>query len=521
MAHTIRPYDELVAANDAIRRVLDNGAKATLLAIPGVRHVSVGLRALMNTVTDELCIRVYVMTKTPAEELSAEELIPAEIEGIRTDVSAMVGELELMVNSKRVRPLKGGTEISNLIINGTAVEKQGLDDGTLGFFATQNSTGDPVLVTNRHVLLAGEAEKGEPIFQPSLPNSEIPAFPLSELPKRYTKTDDVIAHIIDGWMTEKVDVGIAKLDVSSCCRWCCCCLDFDNEILGLSVAGAPPDNAIHGRRPAVAGLTVYKVGINGRTVGKVLDADMNTRFTVHYDGADHHFLGQIGIVDLEDDERFSRHGDSGSAIIDQDGYIVGLLFAGETLDSGDIFHPIFVTYANQIADVLEAADITPNYKGGGTTAGAQVALQPALFPMPLSPRAAELYATTRSRVESDPAGRWLWALVETHRMEIVRLVNTNRRVSVVWHRAGGPAMVAAVLNNLRDGDPDTLPVPPGGGTLEEAMARVGKALATHGSPALRAALARHSDTLLGAARGAATLTELLDRLPPPPADDGA
>jgi hypothetical protein len=133
--------------------------------------------------------------------------------------------------------------------------------------------------------------------------------------------------------------------------------------------------------------------------------------------------------------------------------------------------------------------------------------------MPLSPTGAELYAATRKRVESDPAGRWLWALAEAHREEIVTLVTTHRRVSVVWHRAGGPAIFATALNYLRAGDHETLAAPPVG-TLEEAMARVGTALAAHGSPALRDALARHRAALLGAARGASTLTEFLDRLRP-------
>jgi hypothetical protein len=513
--HIIRPYEELVLANEAIRKVLANGAEERLRKIPGVRYVSVGLKAQAREVTNDLCIRVYVHLKKPDSELSADERIPKFIDGIPTDVNAPNGKLELLVDSRRYRPLKGGIEISNLIIDldENSTVKYGLQDGTFGFTATRNSNGDPVLVSNCHVLLANGARKGEPIFQPSVADSEIPLYLPSQLPKRHDEDDNItIAHIIDGWMTDKVDVAIAKLDVSSCCR--CCGLDFRDEIVGLSVAGAPPDNQIHGRRPAVGGQTVYKVGINGRTVGRVLDPTMDPKFKAHFRGNEYAFTGQIGIVNEDEDERFSEHGDSGSAIIDQDGYLVGLLFAGEDTDTGDIFRPLHVTYANQIADVLTAADITPNFKGGGTTAGAQMAARRVTFPMPLSPTGAELYAATRTRVESDPAGRWLWALAEEHREEIVTLVTTHRRVSVVWHRAGGPAIFAAALNSLRTGDQESLPSPPGGGTLEEAMARVGTALATHGSPALRTALARHRAALLGAARGASTLTALLDGLRP-------
>ncbi len=126
----------------------------------------------------------------------------------------------------------------------------------------------------------------------------------------------------------------------------------------------------------------------------------------------------------------------------------------------------------------------------------------------------ELYAKTRARLMSDPAGAWLWDLAEEHREEIVTLINTQRRVSVVWHRVGGPAVFAMVLENLRAGDDETLPSPPGDLPLDEALARVGRALATHGSQTLRDGLAEHSDALLTAAHGSTTLSEFLAKLRP-------
>jgi hypothetical protein len=504
--HIIRPYEELVAANAAIRKVLANGAEARLRLIPGVRNVSVGLKVQGREITNDLCIRVYVHTKRPDAELPAEQRIPKFIEGVPTDVNAPRGALRFAVNGTRVRPLRGGTEISNLIIGiNEAGNNQTMEEGTFGFIATRNSDGAPVLVTNYHVLLANGARKDEPVFQPSV--AKVPYVRLPQLPVRMQSTEDVIAYITDGWITDKVDVAIAKLDVSSCCR--CCGLDFRDEILGLSEAGAPPSNQILGRRPAVSGGTVYKVGVTtGRTVGRVIDDTMDPTHPAHFEGKNYTFTGQIGIAHVDQNESFCEDGDSGSAIIDQGGYIVGLLFASE--DSP----PDQICYANQIKDVIDVAGITPNFKNGGTTSGAPMAAPRLTFPMPLSPTGAELYARTRQRVESDPAGRWLWALAEEHREEIVTLVTTHRRVSVVWHRSGGPGLFAAALNSLRAGDHESLPNPPGGGTLEDAMARVGTALAMHGSAALRDALSRHRAALLGAARGVSTLTAFLDRLRP-------
>ena len=56
--HIIRPYEELVAANEAIRRVLANGAEERLRKLPGVLYVSVGLKAQGREITNDLCIRV-------------------------------------------------------------------------------------------------------------------------------------------------------------------------------------------------------------------------------------------------------------------------------------------------------------------------------------------------------------------------------------------------------------------------------------------------------------------------------
>lgn len=503
--HVIRPYEEIVAANAAVRKILDSGVEARLRQIPGVTHVSVGVKVQGNEVTGELCIRVCVREKRPETELSATERIPTIIEGVPTDVTGPIAPLELA--GKVVR---GGTVITNRILGIGPQNLPEVEDGTFGFTATRNSDGKTVLVSNYHVLMSMGGKKGDSVYQPSITNAEMLMIPRAWLPYRSHKKDDEIGVVVDGTMDDAlgVDVAIAKLDVSSCCR--CCGLDFRDEIVGLSKNGVPPSNQIHGRRAALPNSTVFKVGMaTDRTEGTVITDLSQPLPTIQFEGIDKNFTQQIQIAHVDTSEDFSSHGDSGSAIIDQGGYIVGLLFAF----SKDQNTGIRYTFANHIAKVMQAMNITPNFKGGGTTAGIHSEARRVTFPMPLSESGAELYASTRARIEADPAGRWLWALAEEHREEIVTLVTTHRRVSVVWHRVGGPAIFANALNTLRASDQETLPAPPTG-TLEEAMARVGTALATHGSAALRAALARHRGALLAAARGSRTLTDFLDRLRP-------
>jgi hypothetical protein len=497
--------EELLAANAAIRKVLEAGAEARLRAIPGVRHVSVGLKVSSRKVSRDLCIRVYVQAKRPEAELAAVERIPREIDGVPTDVNVM-RRPHFTIDNTQYRPLKGGSMISNRIVGvNQSHTRTTMEAGTFGCTATRTSDGSPVLLSNWHVLMANGARIGDRIYQPA--PLQVPDFDLDRLPVRTGDPDDAIAFIVDARITDKVDAGIARLDVSSCCR--CCGLDFRDEIVGLSEAGHPPSNNILGMRAAVPGSTVYKVGIaTGRTVGTVADASTDD-LQGSLNGVDYALTGQIEISPDNPDEVFSALGDSGSVVIDEDGWIVGLLFGA--VDSPP--DPPY-SYANHIADVCSTLGITINLTQPHGTAGARVALPRATFPVVLSPTGAELYAKTRARLHADPAGAWLWALAEEHREEIVKLVTTQRRVSVVWQRAGGPAIFATALNALRAGDDETLPSPPGGGTLEESLARVGSALAAHGSEALRAALAKHRAALLAAARGSATLSELLGKLRP-------
>ncbi len=497
---------ELEKANADIRKVLDEGALDRLRAIPGVKHVSVGLKVKDRKVSSDLCIRVYVAAKRPDAELRPDERIPREIAGVPTDVNVLRRH-EFTVDTTRYRPLKGGSLISNRIVGPNESGTRTLMElGTFGCTATLTRDGSPVLLSNWHVLTRFGARAGDPIFQP--PPLYVPAYDQADLPVRPAPWDreDAIAFIVDAKITDKVDAGIARLDVSSCCR--CCGLDFRDEIVGLSSSGHPPSNNILGMRAAVAGATVYKVGVaTGRTVGTIVDASTGD-LQGSMDGVDYTLTGQIEIASADTTQVFSGRGDSGSALIDDDGWIVGLIFG--SADSP----PDARSYANHIADVCSALGITINLTQAHTTAGARAVQSRATFPQVLSPTGAELYAKTRARLHADAAGAWLWELAEQHREEIVSLVTTNRRVSVVWHRAGGPAVFAAALNALRRGDDETLPVPPGDITLEDGLARLGVALWAHGSERLRTALTHHRAALLAAVRDSRTLSDLLEKLHP-------
>ena len=64
----------------------------SLLSKPNVVGVGVGLRQRGGQFSDEVCIVVSVLQKTPDEQLSPEYRIPAQLDGIPVDVQ-VTGEI--------------------------------------------------------------------------------------------------------------------------------------------------------------------------------------------------------------------------------------------------------------------------------------------------------------------------------------------------------------------------------------------------------------------------------------------
>jgi hypothetical protein len=107
---------------DRIRGV-KRGASARLHALPGVHSVGVGGKLVEGKDTGELAIVVFVEKKKKREELSEGQLVPSQIEGIKTDVveSPRVRLLNADPNSISVTitPPAPGTTGGNVTLSGT------------------------------------------------------------------------------------------------------------------------------------------------------------------------------------------------------------------------------------------------------------------------------------------------------------------------------------------------------------------------------------------------------------------
>jgi hypothetical protein len=502
----MKTNEQLRAENKAIRDMLATGPQEQLMAIPGVMHVSVGLKEKNGQVTDQLCIRVYVREKRDRKDVPAAELIPAEINDIPTDVNT-VGQFEFQIDNTQYRPIKGGIQITNRIIgvNSAGTGTQMLR-GTLGCIAIDNTDNAPVLLSNWHVLYANTGTDGDKVFQPA-PIS-LPALTLLQLPFHPPDDIDKIGVIRRGIIKNNVDGAIAAVDVSSCCH--CCGIHFSNELNGLSAAGRPARNTIVGDERAVSGMTVFKVGQSTlRTEGVVFDDNYPT-FSISRDGTVYTFNGQIAIQNIDHAMPFSDHGDSGSVVINLNNKIVGLVFAeGRNVSVSGVQQP-FVSLANHISDVFAALNIRIQYSPDVvTTAGEPLTDVPsAVLEAPI----AVPYRALRERLQRHENTAWLFAIGQRHSEEVVYLINHCRPVTVAWHRCQGPALLATLMGAVRDGH-YRLPPTVKGVALYEALERMRAVLSQHGSPALKEVLNRvEAGLVIEASKGCSDLNEAIERI---------
>jgi len=133
-----------------------------LLSRPGVTGVGAGVREIAGEPTDETAIRVYVESKRPEAELSADELIPSEIRGQKTDVIERPAPVHTLIDDKR-RPVPCGLQIErdqNIGLWG--------EYGTTGCFVVKST--DPstaYLLTCYHVLFPYDTMMASKyVFQP-------------------------------------------------------------------------------------------------------------------------------------------------------------------------------------------------------------------------------------------------------------------------------------------------------------------------------------------------------------------
>ncbi len=155
-------------------RAAKRGAERALLRIPGVIGVGIGWKYVAGKRTSRMAIRVYVQHK---RDVPIEQMIPREIDGMPIDVvqrrvkpmslAAPLQSIHAGADAGYYDPLRGGISIGSCReIDGSAFT------GTLGCRVNDRRTGDPMVLSNYHVLALDPGfTVGDTIVQPSRPDS--------------------------------------------------------------------------------------------------------------------------------------------------------------------------------------------------------------------------------------------------------------------------------------------------------------------------------------------------------------
>lgn len=329
------------------------GFEKELLKKTNVVGVMTGYKIKDEEKTDELSIVCMVEKKIPKEKLMEKDLIPTKIKEVTTDV-IQVGKIRaLQIDKKaRHRPCSMGTSGGHYMITA----------GTNGELLRDRSAGKSCIGTNNHVgANSNNAEIGDPYLQPGPhdggtsqndtighllrfvpikfvddPSDCLAGRIWSELyniPAKIFGRKTRLRPVIEGIEYNLVDAAMIEVDEQ----------DVLPEIVGMGVP--------KGVRGAELDMPVQKSGrttchtINGEITG--IDATIGPISYGSWKLA--YFKDQIVIRK----EGFSAGGDSGSLILDMEGYAVGKLFAGSDAQNTTIANPI-QSYLN----LLEADLIT-------------------------------------------------------------------------------------------------------------------------------------------------------------------
>lgn len=256
--------------------------------------------------TGELSLCFYVEKKLSTRRLSRDQLIPPVVaapqgKAVFTDVKEI----------GRVRPEAAPLKRLKPIVSGYSIAHPNAGAGTVGAIVRKGKK--YFVLSNSHVLAdAGLATVGDDILYPGSLDGGKPTNIAGTLAR-------FIRFKVGGDFRNRVDAALCAIDRSRLD-------DLDFEIFGLN--GSP--RIIAPRR----GMKVTKRGrTTGETSGQRI-TDVNFRVVIHYDG-----VGPVGFLDQVLCERYSRPGDSGSVVCDEEsGAILGLHFAGAK--GGSVFTPM-------------------------------------------------------------------------------------------------------------------------------------------------------------------------------------
>jgi hypothetical protein len=315
---------------------------------PNVVGVMTGYKIRGGERTDELSIVCLVEKKVEKEDLKEKELIPGTIRDVSTDV-IQVGKLRAFSIDKKARhrPCPMGTSGGHYQITA----------GTNGELLKDLTSGKVCIGTNNHVgANSNDASIGDPYLQPGVyDGGSHPADVIGQLLKFVPivfsdgqggcGTARVLSSIFN-FACRTIGSKTRLLPVSRAIRYNlvdAAMIEVDPQDVKSEIVdiGIPK-----GIRQAQLDMLVQKSGrTTCHTTGGIVTGVDATVGPISYGtGKTAYFRDQIIISK----EGFSAGGDSGSLILDEEGYAVGKLYAGSETEN--------ITISNHIHHYLDLLD---------------------------------------------------------------------------------------------------------------------------------------------------------------------
>lgn len=316
-------------------------AREVLHERANVIATGIGYRWTGGEMTEDIAIVCSVTQKLPLSALGARDVVPREIDGVPTDVVATGPIRALGTHVERMRPAPGGVSIGHHRITA----------GTLGCVVRRGD--ERLILSNNHVLAdSNDAGLGDAILQPG------PIDGGSDPADRIATLDRFVPIVMAGESSTcafargvaSAGSAIARL-LGSSARLAAVSTRVADNLVDAATALPLSDDLIrsdiHGLGP-ITGQARAELGAevrkSGRTTGVTTDRIIQVAVTVdvaYGGGRVARFADQVMAGPM------SQGGDSGSAVLDVGGRIVGLLFAGSER----------TTVINRIEHVFEALEI--------------------------------------------------------------------------------------------------------------------------------------------------------------------
>ncbi len=300
-----------------------------LITRRNVVGVGVGFKETGDGLTDKLAVVVNVAQKLPKAQLAESDKVPKAINGVKTDV-VETGRFLAGQTPAGALPTKARWPGPGPIPPGVSLSHADVTAGTFGCLVRRGQ--DIFILSNNHVLAnVNSAKPGDAIIQPGRYDGGKPQDKVAELAEfipldfggdsarsgLFITIENLLnrlaglfgsEHRVMAYRTSpgenRLDAALARpLDPAR----------FSAEILSI---GLPV-----GVAEATLGSAVQKTGrTTGFTRGRITQIDVTT--AVDYNGRAATFTDQLMASGMSDG------GDSGSAVLDEQRRVVGLLFAG-------------------------------------------------------------------------------------------------------------------------------------------------------------------------------------------------